>query len=210
MNSYKIVIFGLILVNFLISERGIKDTYFFNKYKFNIGTIRKGEYFRFISSGFLHADWQHFIFNMITLYLFADFVIFHTGIFHFLVLYGVSLLLGGLLSYAFYKNNPYYSAVGASGAITGVVYSGILLEPQLHIWFMPAPIFGVVYLLYSIYGMKSQNDTIGHSAHFGGAIGGYFYTLAQNLQLIYTQPMVLLALAIPIVLLFILFYFRKI
>ena len=109
----------------------------------------------------------------------------------------------------FHGNDSSYSAVGASGAVTGVLYSAILMYPNmmLGIFFvipMPAYIFGIGYLLYSIYGMRSKRDNIGHTAHFGGAIGGYAITLLKVPSLLHDNLLMVILLAIPIVLLFIL------
>jgi len=180
MNIHTLVV---IIANLLFSMRGFKDYSFFEQYKFNIGALQRGEKIRMISSGFLHVNWQHFMFNMISLYLFANIVIYQLGTLNFYLVYLFSLLAGNLLSFYFHKNEPFYSAVGASGAVTGIVYSAILLRPDMHmfIYFIPVPIpsyvVGVGYLLFSIYGMKTKLGNIGHDAHFGGAVGGYFMTL---------------------------------
>lgn len=180
MNIHTLVV---IIANLLFSMRGFKDYSFFEQYKFNIGALQRGEKIRMISSGFLHVNWQHFIFNMISLYFFAHIVIYQLGTLNFYLVYLFSLLVGNLLSFYFHKNEPFYSAVGASGAVTGIVYSAILLRPDMHmfIYFIPVPIpsyvVGVGYLLFSIYGMKTKLGNIGHDAHFGGAVGGYLMTL---------------------------------
>lgn len=180
MNIHTLII---IAANLLFSMRGFKDYSFFEQYKFNIGALQGGEKIRMISSGFLHVNWQHFMFNMISLYFFAHVVINQLGALNFYLVYLFSLLAGNLLSFYFHKNEPFYSAVGASGAVTGIVYSAILLRPDMHmfIYFIPVPIpsyvVGVGYLLFSIYGMKTKLGNIGHDAHFGGAVGGYLMTL---------------------------------
>ena len=180
MNIHTLII---IAANLLFSMRGFKDYSFFEQYKFNIGALQRGEKIRMISSGFLHVNWQHLTFNMISLYFFAHIVINQLGALNFYLVYLFSLLAGNLLSFYFHKNEPFYSAVGASGAVTGIVYSAILLRPDMHmfIYFIPIPIpsyvVGVGYLLFSIYGMKTKLGNIGHDAHFGGAVGGYLMTL---------------------------------
>ena len=109
----------------------------------------------------------------------------------------------------FHKDNYSYRAVGASGAVTGILYSAILLEPNmsLYLFFIPIPIpaylFGIGYLLYSIYGMKAKNDNIGHTAHFGGAIGGYVITLLKVPTMFTDNTLMVILLAIPIIILFI-------
>ena len=119
-----------------------------------------------------------------------------------------SLIFGSLLTMAFHKNDYGYRAVGASGAVTGVLYSAILLQPDmmLGIFFiipMPAYLFGILYLLYSIYGMRAKNDNIGHTAHFGGAVGGYLITLVKEPSLLVEHTLMVVLLAIPIVILFV-------
>lgn len=202
------VLIALIVVNVLLSYKGFNDISFFRKYEFHVGSIRSGEQIRMLSSGFLHADMIHLIFNMLTLWFFAPVVISYLGDISFLMIYFGSLIFGSLLTMFFHKDDYGYRAVGASGAVTGVLYSAILLQPDmmLGIFFvipMPAYIFGILYLLYSIYGMKAKNDNIGHTAHFGGAIGGYLITLLKEPSLLVDHTLMVLLLAIPIVILFV-------
>lgn len=202
------VLIALIVVNVLISYKGFNDLSFFRKYEFHVGSIRSGEQIRMLSSGFLHVDITHLIFNLLTLWFFAPVVISYLGDFSFIIIYFGSLIFGSLLTMFFHKDDYGYRAVGASGAVTGVLYSAILLQPDmmLGIFFvipMPAYIFGILYLLYSIYGMKAKNDNIGHTAHFGGAIGGYMITLLKEPTLLIDHTLMVLLLAIPIVILFI-------
>ncbi|MBC8644905.1 rhomboid family intramembrane serine protease [Flavobacterium lindanitolerans] len=200
MNIFLIVI---IAMNLIVSFKGFNDLSFFRKYEFHVGSIRAGEQIRMFSSGFLHVDIAHLAFNMLTLYLFAPYVIAGLGSFTFLMIYAGSLILGNLLTMALHKNDYSYRAVGASGAVIGVVYAAILVQPALEIYFMPGYIFGIIYLLYSIYGMKSKSDNIGHTAHFGGAIGGYIITLSRAPVIISENTFTVIILAVPIVILFI-------
>ncbi|WP_115462927.1 rhomboid family intramembrane serine protease [Winogradskyella aurantiaca] len=198
----------IIAANVLVSFKGFNDRLFFEKFKFNIGAIRRGEQVRMVSSGFLHADTTHLLFNMITLYFFADVVLQGLGNFNFILIYLGSLIVGNLLSFFFHKDEYWYSAIGASGAVTGILYAAILIRPEmsLYLFFIPIPIpgyiFGVAYLLYSIYGMKSRSGNIGHDAHFGGAVGGYFLTLVMKPQILETHLTYALLLAVPIVVLY--------
>jgi membrane associated rhomboid family serine protease len=206
-----IVLLVILAANVLISYKAFNDTHFFRKYEFHIGSIRSGEQFRMFSSGFLHVDFTHLFFNMFTLYMFAPFVINNVGAMYFAYLYFGSLIAGNLLTLYFHKEDYYYRAVGASGAVTGIIYSAILLEPNLYMYgIIPGYIFGFAYLLFSIYGMKAKNDNIGHVAHFGGAIGGFGITLAKYPFLISEEPVTVIALLIPIVILFILAKMKKI
>ncbi|MEO7978416.1 rhomboid family intramembrane serine protease [Flavobacterium sp.] len=202
------ILIGIIVVNVLISYKGFNDVAFFRKYEFHVGSIRSGEQIRMISSGFLHVDIMHLAFNMLTLYFFAPTVIAYLGNFSFILVYFGSLVFGSLLTMIFHKNDYSYRAVGASGAVTGVLYSAILLEPNSNVdlYFiisMPAYVFGIAYLLYSIYGMKAKNDNIGHTAHFGGAVGGYLITLIKYPSLLNDQTFMVILLAIPIIILFV-------
>lgn len=212
MNTFLIAI---IIANVLFSYKGFNDYSFFRKYEFHIGSIRSGEQLRMLTSGFLHADIGHLLFNMITLFFFAPVVILYLGSWVFLMIYLASLLFGSLLTFVLHKNDYNYRAIGASGAVTGILYSAILLRPDmmLGIFFvipMPAYVFGILYLLYSIYGMKAKNDSIGHTAHFGGAIGGYLITLLVYPDLLFFNPLMVSLLTIPIVILFILIKMKKI
>ena len=202
------VLIAIIVVNVLISYKGFNDLSFFRKYEFHVGSIRSGEQIRMLFSGFLHADMMHLIFNMLTLWFFAPVVINHLGSFSFILVYFGSLIFGSLLTMVFHKNDYGYRAVGASGAVTGVLYSAILLQPDmmLGIFFiipMPAYLFGILYLLYSIYGIKAKNDNIGHTAHFGGAVGGYLITLVKEPTLLVEHTLMVILLVIPIIVLFV-------
>ena len=206
----------IISTNVLVSLHGFKDASFFERFKFNIRALIAGDYKRLLSSGFLHVDWQHLLFNMFTLYFFANSVVFKLGVFNFYLIYLTSLLTGNLLSFYFHKNEPQYTAVGASGAVTGILYAAILLNPgmKMFIYFIPVPIpsyiIGVGYLLFSIYGMKTKMGNIGHDAHFGGAVGGYVMTLILAPKILEYHLMMVLLLAAPIILLFLLRWQKRI
>lgn len=198
----------IIAANVLVSIKGFNDTSFFDRYKFNISAILAGQKERTVTSGFLHVDLSHLFFNMFTLYFFADVVVKGFGPGKFIGIYFVSLIAGSLLAIFFHKNEPQYSAVGASGAVTGILYAAILLQPDMDLFLMfipipiPAYVVGIGYLLYSIYGMKSRLGNIGHTAHFGGAIGGFAMTLLFMPDLIFTETLMVGLLAIPIIILF--------
>jgi len=205
MNS---TLIAIILANVLFSFKGFNDLFFFRKYDFHIGSIRAGEQIRMFSSAFLHADIGHLFFNMLTLYFFAPVVMAYFGELTFVLIYISSLLFGNLLTLYLHKNDLSYRAIGASGAVTGILYSAILLQPDmmLGIFFiipMPAYLFGILYLLYSIYGMRAQNDNIGHTAHFGGAIGGYVFTIIKQPEMLVENTLMVVLLTIPIIILFI-------
>ncbi|MEZ4859213.1 MAG: rhomboid family intramembrane serine protease [Flavobacteriaceae bacterium] len=210
MQNIHIATLIIIAANVIISLIGFNDFSFFERYKFNIAGIRRGEQIRMFSSGFLHGDFGHLLFNMLTLYFFADVVIISLGVSKFVLVYVLSLLAGNLLSFVMHKEEFHYSAVGASGAIMGVLYSGILLEPDMSINFIPAWLFGILYLGYSMYGMKKKLGNIGHDAHFGGAIAGYLLTIGFVPSIIETHLWLVALLALPILVLFVLYKLGKI
>ncbi|CAL2081635.1 rhomboid family intramembrane serine protease [Tenacibaculum sp. 190524A05c] len=202
------IVLGLIVANLLVTLKGFQDDTFFNKYKFQVGKILNGEKIRMITSGFLHADWLHFGFNMYALYLFGGIVINRFSNENFLLIYFASLLAGSMYSLYQNKKDPFYSAIGASGAVSGVIFSGIMLYPQMELIMFPLPIplpgyvFGIGYLLYSIYGMKAKLGNIGHSAHLGGAIGGYLVTLLLRPSVYNNNPMMILIMGAIVIGLF--------
>ncbi len=209
MANIELVTIIIIAVNALFSLKGFNDQLFFEKYKFNIAAIKGGQQIRMLSSGFLHVDITHLFVNMLTLYFFANVVLYNVGTLGFFVIYFGSLVLGNLFSFYFHKDEPHYTAVGASGAVMGILYSAILLNPDMMLglfFFIPIPayLFGIGYLLYSIYGMKKRLGNIGHDAHFGGAMGGYFITLILNPSLFTEHLLMVILLIIPIILLFVL------
>lgn len=201
------VVLLLIIANVLFSWKGLNDYAFFERYKFQVSRILHGEKIRMLSSGFLHVDWLHLGFNMYALYLFGDIVNARLGTVGFLIIYFGSLLAGSLYSLSYHKKEPYYSAVGASGAVSGVVYSCIMLYPEMKLGLIlipipiPGYIFGVAYLLYSIYGMKKRLGNIGHSAHLGGAIGGFAFTLLLLPEIFRENLLMISVLSLPILIL---------
>jgi len=143
------------------------------------------EWYRMVTSGFLHADYIHLGINMYVLYGFGNFVeqvflaqygeVFGRTI--YLLLYLVMIVIADIPSFLKHKNNYNYSAIGASGAVSGVLFIFILLMPwsPLELYFfipIPAIVFGVLYLFYSSWASKNARDNIGHDAHFYGAVSG--------------------------------------
>ena len=146
--------------------------------------IKAGDQIRMWTSGLLHVDFNHLFINMLSLYFFAGYVVYSLGEMKFLALYLTSLYVGNYLSFRYHNNQDNYTAVGASGAVSGVVFSSVLLYPEMKMMllFFPIPLPGYImatlYLVYTIYGMRKQRENIGHTAHFGGAIAGLLTTIA--------------------------------
>lgn len=151
--------------------------------------VHDKKYYQVITSAFLHANFMHLFFNMFALYTFGSFLegffIGNFGSFegslYFFLIYFFSLLFGSILTVIFHYNDPNYVAVGASGAVSGIVFSYIIFFPEsmLYVFFIPMPayLFAILWIGFSVYGMKSKLGNIGHEAHLGGAVGGVVSTL---------------------------------
>ncbi len=204
MDDIGIAGFIIIVLNVLFSYKGFNNRTFFDGYKFHVDSILiRKDYKRLITSGFLHADWNHLIFNMISLYLFSGPLENRLGILSFVLIYLISLIGGNLLALYIHRNHGEYSAIGASGAVCGVIFASIALFPGMGIGFIfipisiPSWVFGLLYVGYSIYGIKSQRDNIGHEAHLGGALLGMLFALAIQPSAFQNNYFTILIILIP-------------
>lgn len=194
----------LILIITLTSYQGLKNEAYLEKYAFEVdGILIRKEYYRLFSAGFVHLNWLHLLFNMASLYSFCFGVGTMLGVQNFLVLYFVSLLAGNLMALYIHRHHGDYSAVGASGAVSGVIFATIVLFPEAHIGFPFLPLqipnwaFGIGYLLISLYAIKVQAGTIGHEAHVGGAIAGVVTVVCMQPMLLQLHPWLIAALIVP-------------
>lgn len=158
---------------------------------------RKKQWYRFFTYGFVHADFIHLFVNMWVLYIFGDvvesalqFYFPEKGLVFFVMLYVGGLAFSTLYSYGRHRENYAYSAVGASGAVSSVVFAFILLNPMAGLFIFPFPFevpawaFGLLYLVYSWYMAKQGKDNIGHDAHFFGALYGILFMILIKPELI--------------------------
>lgn len=154
------------------------------------------EYIRFISSGFIHADFQHLFFNMLSLYFFGSTTewmferIFPTAPnVLYLMFYLSALAISEIPSYIKNKHNYHYASLGASGAVAAVIYANIFFDPfgWMSFYFIPMPkfVFGALYIMMSIYLDRQRMDNINHSAHLWGAVYGFFFPLIIQPSLIH-------------------------
>jgi membrane associated rhomboid family serine protease len=155
--------------------------------------VHKKEYHRIFSHAFLHADYVHLGINMLVLYSFGNYIeqvfsqleeagIIFSGPFFFILLYVASIALASVSTITRYRNNEAYSAVGASGAVSAIVFTYIFFAPLEKIYFymvlpIPGIVFGVLYLAYSSYMSRRSRDNINHAAHFWGAVVGFFFPI---------------------------------
>ncbi|WP_316816672.1 rhomboid family intramembrane serine protease [Pedobacter nyackensis] len=144
---------------------------------------RRDKLYTLITSGFIHADWMHLIFNMITFFSFGFALERYIGSLNFGIIYFVSLIASDIPSVIKHKDDMWYNSLGASGAISAVLFSCILFFPFSTMYIMPIPIpiwaivFGPLYLVYCVYAAKQAGDNINHDAHFFGALSGLILTV---------------------------------
>jgi membrane associated rhomboid family serine protease len=144
---------------------------------------RKINVFQLITSGFIHKDWMHLFFNMLSYYFFAFQLEGAIGHWQFGVLYFASLIISDLPSVLKHKNDYWYHSLGASGAVSAVVFSFIMYAPLTKMMIIPIPvpipaiIFGILYLIYCHFASKHARDNVNHDAHLYGALCGVFITL---------------------------------
>lgn len=175
----------------IFSIMGFNNRELFEKYLFNAYAIKTyKQQYRFLSHAFLHVDWTHLLLNLYVLHSFGR--ILENNLFpqlfekkatlYYILLFTGSVYASSMADYFRYKNNPTYSAVGASGAVSAIVFSTILILPDMGLGFfflpihLPAWLFGLLYLAYSWYMNRRNIDNVGHGAHFWGAIFGFVFT----------------------------------
>jgi|SRR6476469_3145769 len=177
----------LIALTAIISFSAFNNEKLMNDMIFHPPSVVKGQWYRFITSGLIHADINHLVFNMITLYFFgrsweAIFVEqLGTPKYMYLIMYFGAMIVADMPSLVRHSRDYYYRSLGASGAVSAIVFSMILVMPwsTLYIFFLPLPaiVYGVLYLVYSIYMDKKGGDRINHGAHLWGAIFGIVFTV---------------------------------
>jgi len=201
--------FLLIIANLIASYNGLSNRRFYNRYVFQVEKILVyKDYKRLITSGFLHVSWLHLLFNMITLYAFGGGLEGYLGQSSFgqleyLLIYFAGLIGGNLLSLYIHRNHPGYKSAGASGAIAGVIFGAIALFPNMSIGFflipisIPAWVFGLVYMLISIYGIKSKKENVGHDSHLGGALIGMLVAILFKPSVLIDNYLPILIITVP-------------
>jgi membrane associated rhomboid family serine protease len=179
-----IVITAIISIQ-AFSNAGLMQKLIFNPYSIN----HKKQWYRFLSAGFLHADWMHLLVNMFVLFSFGSAVQKYyayffgsAGTYLFILLYLSSIVAANASTYFAHKSNPGYNGLGASGAVSAVVFASILFQPTTKIYLygligIPGYLAGIAYLAYSQYASKNSQDNVNHEAHFYGAVYGIVFTL---------------------------------
>ncbi|RZL47919.1 MAG: rhomboid family intramembrane serine protease [Pedobacter sp.] len=174
----------IFLFTIITSIYAFNDATLYGKFMLHPYSVANGKkYYTFITSGLIHADWMHLFFNMFTFVAFAFNLEKLLGHWQFGILYFVSMVLADIPSVLKHKENFRYNSLGASGAISAVLFSFILFYPLSGLMIFPIPfeipaiIFGVLYLVYCYFMSKQSRDHINHDAHFFGALAGIIITL---------------------------------
>ena len=185
----------IMVITALISYKAFNDQAFFNQLKhFPYAEKRNKEWYRMLTSGFLHGGWAHLIINMYVLLEFGGLVerFFVNSVGElwgrllFVIMYITTIIAADIPTYLKHKDNPSFASIGASGAVSGIVFIFILLYPMsgMGILFIPirfpAIVFGILYLVYSSWASRNQRGIIDHDAHFYGAIWGMLFVIAMD------------------------------
>lgn len=191
------MVYLILLVTIILSVAALGSNQVMSKMIFNPHIIHEQrEWWRFITSGFIHADAVHLFINMFVFYSFGQATNeYYTNVFgdkgdyYFLLLYFGGMIIASISSYKKNYGNPEYNALGASGAVSAVVFAFILFEPLRNLYIfgiipIPGILFGGLYLLYSYYEAKRAEGYINHEAHFWGAVFGFVFTLVLKPDLI--------------------------
>ncbi len=179
----------LIVITGIVSLTAFNNRKTFNDLMMYPPAIEKGQFYRFLTSGFIHADYNHLIFNMLTLYFFGRAVESVmgeiSGKLGFLALYLGGIIVSDIPSYLKNRHNSSYASIGASGGVSSVVFAYILFAPWQWFAFPPVPaiVYGAGYLAYCVYMSKKGSDGINHDAHFWGAIYGIVFTIINEPKL---------------------------
>ena len=180
----------IILVTSIISILTFNRSDLMARYQFNAYMIKhRNQWYRFITHAFLHADWMHLIVNMLVLYSFGQFVEMNLAV-HFgdispilyLMLYFGAVIISSITTFQKHKDDHWYNAVGASGAVSAVIFSSVIFNPFMYILLygilpLPAILWAALYVAYSMYMGNRQSDNINHDAHLWGGFFGMVFTL---------------------------------
>lgn len=190
-----IIIVTVIITIIAFNSEGLMNRLMLNPYQ----VVHKKEWYRIITHGFLHADWTHLIINMIVLFSFGNSVerefqhlkmsgYISSPALTYSILYFGGIIISSLITLARHRNNRWYNSVGASGAVSAVIFTSIFLSPLDRLYFfavlpIPGIVFAVLYLVYSSYMSRRNRDNINHDAHFLGAVFGFVFPILIDLDL---------------------------
>lgn len=176
----------IIIVTVIVSLLAWQSPPLMQRLIFYPPAVQKGQVDRFVTHGFIHADGTHLLFNMFTLYSFGQAIqtiyMSHLGILGFVLFYLAAIVVAIIPSYLQHKNDSRYSSLGASGGVSAVIFAFILMKPWSMLLFfvipVPAIVFAIIYVAYSIYASGRNNSNVNHSAHLWGGAFGVLATVA--------------------------------
>lgn len=176
-----VIFFSTILISLLAFD---KESVLYKKFILHPWGLTRGERtYSIVMHGFIHADYMHLLFNVITFYFFAFYLEARIGHLNFFIVYFGSLIISVLSTIYKHKNDFDYRSLGASGAVSGVILSAVIYEPasRIYLFFVPigipSPIFALLYIGYSYWASRKRYDNIAHDAHLWGAIAGITLTI---------------------------------
>lgn len=192
----------LIAFTAIISIVAFYNQNWFSKLQFNAYQIfHRKEIYRLLTHGFLHANWIHLIVNMMVLYFFGPHVEYylkvslkpemqHLSSYLYILFYFLGIIIASFISLYRHRDDPWYNAVGASGAVSAITFFFIFFNPWELLYFygiipVPGIVMGVLYLIYSHYMSNRESDNINHDAHLTGAIYGFIFPLFIDYHLIH-------------------------
>lgn len=202
--------YSVIAITVIASLYALSNSAVFEKWLFSISAIVEGkDYLRLLTSILVHGSVGHLAFNMFSLYAFAtgiEAVYGHRAISY---IYLCSAIGGSILSLIMHRHEPGYRAVGASGGVCGVIFASIFLVPGGRIIVFPIPLpmpawlYAILFVVFSLYGMKKAFGGIGHDAHLGGSLAGIILALTISPDRVTSQPLLLAGILLPVIIFFI-------
>lgn len=201
--------YGVIALTTIASLYALSNRAVFEKWLFSISAVISGkDYLRLLTSILVHGSIGHLAFNMFSFYAFASGIEAAYGhkVIAYIYLYGA--LGGSILSLLMHRREPGYRAVGASGGVCGVIFASIFLIPGGRIIVFPIPVplpawlYAILFVVFSLYGMKKAFGGIGHDAHLGGSLAGIVLAATINPRSVTSQPLLLAAILVPVFIFF--------
>lgn len=214
LNNINISLITAVIIT-AVSILSFRNQSLFEKFVFSTGAILKNkDYYRIFSSMLVHVNLPHLFFNMFSFYSFAISIEMQLGYRFMLIVFFISGAAGSLLSLIINRRNLNYRAAGASGAVSGIIFSSVLLfEGSVYIMFVPVPVpswlFAILFILISLYGLGREESGIGHDAHIGGALAGIIITWIYFPEIIQTKLHLTLLLLVPAVIYTVVIFFRR-
>ena len=201
--SPSIIILLIIALTVLTSYRGFQDHGLIERYSFDVDRVRLNkDYKRLVTSGFFHVSWFHLIFNMLTFYFFGQNIAGFLGLAPLLLIYLAGLVGGNLVALWLHRKHGTYRSIGASGAVYAIIFASVVLFPGMKITLffllsLPTWIYGLLFLGFTLYGIRSKTDNIGHEAHLGGAIIGMLIAIVLYPSAVQENFLPIMAVLIP-------------